>query len=574
MAETLTIGIVAIAALYFARAIFEPLALAILLSFALGPLVLGLRRCHLGRVTSVMTAVVLAFLVIFALGALIGSQIASLAEEVPHYQSNIVKKIQSLRGSAAENGLVAGASEMLTTLGNEIAKTPPPEEKTPANTQAPLPPLPVEIHQPEPTALEIMETIVGPLLQPFAATGITIMFVIFFLLQREDLRDRFIRLAGGQDMQRTTQALDDAGRRLSRYLLMQSAINATVGIVIGTGLWIVGVPNPVLWGTFTMLLRFVPYIGPVIAASFPATLALAVDPGWSMLLWTLALFLVIEPIAGQVVEPVVYGNSTGLSAVAVVVAAAFWTWLWGPIGLLLSTPLTLCLAVLGRHVERLEFLAILLGDQPALSPEENFYQRLLANNPDEAAYQAQAFLKENNPLVVYYDKVVIKALALAQRDINRGALDHERRTQIKETIDEVIDDLADHASASPGSREVLCIAGRSSLDEAVAAMLAQLLGAVAHLVNVRDVMAAVPSALDVHGAKIACLSYLEPTGFTNARYLVRRLRRKLPETKILVGFWTMTQDEVRRRDALKETGADIVVTTLEDAVEAIRNQGY
>jgi predicted PurR-regulated permease PerM len=597
----LAIGVIGVGALYFARDIFVPLALAILLSFALGPLVLLFRRWHLGRVPSVIASVGLAFLVIFGIGALIGSQLARLAEDLPQYQSNITEKIHALRGTAAGSGIVERASEVVKNLKDEITKTEPPEQKA-SSSRALAPggagqqqPVPVEIHQPGPTGLQIIQTIIGPLLQPLATTGMVIIFVIFFLLQREDLRDRFIRLAGARDLQRTTRALDEAGHRLSRYLLVQTAINACFGLLIGTGLWIIGVPNPALWGILAMLLRFVPYIGAVIAALFPATLAVAVDPGWSMLLWTGALFLVVEPITGQVVEPFVYGRSTGLSAVAVVLAAAFWTWLWGPIGLLLSTPLTLCLVVLGRHVERLEFLDIVLGDQPALTPDENFYQRMLANDPDEAAHQAEAFLKDR-PLLAYYDEVAIKGLALAQLDVNRGSLGHERRVQIKEAVQGVIDDLADHADPSPPSaadgnkgaeapasprdelgtawREnaVMCIAGRGSLDEAAAAMLAQLLekqGIGARVVSSEEVTAANMARLDVTGAQLACLSYLEPGGFSNARYLVRRLRRNLPRAKIIVAFWLLTEEDALRRDALKETGADLIVTSLQESVARI-----
>lgn len=229
---------------------------------------------------------------------------------------------------------------------------------------------------------------------------------------------------------------------------MQSAINATFGVLIGTGLFFIGVPNPVLWGILAMMLRFVPYIGAPIAAIFPAALAIAVDPGWSMVFWTLGLFVVVELIMGQVIEPLLYGRSTGLSAVAVVVSAVIWTWLWGPVGLLLSTPLNVCLVVLGRHFEHLQFLDVLLGDEPALTPEESFYQRVLADNPDEAARQAEEFLKDK-PLSVYYDEVAIKGLALAQFDVNRGVLEHDRQVQIKEAIDGVIDDLSDHDDALP-----------------------------------------------------------------------------------------------------------------------------
>ena len=585
--ETLTIGVIAIAALYFARDVFVPLALAVLLSFTLGPLVVLLRRWHFGRVPSVIAAVLLAFLVIFGVGSLIGGQLAHLAENLPQYQTNITDKVHSLRSSATGSGILARASGILRDLSNEITKTTPPDDRkalsaatvAPRGTK-PQPPIPVEIHQPDPTALQIIQTVIGPLVQPLATTGIVIVFVVFFLLQREDLRDRFIRLAGARDLQRTTDGLDDAARRLSRYLLVQTAINACFGLLVGTGLWFIGIPNSVLWGILAMLLRFVPYIGPIIAAMFPATLAVAVDPGWSMLFWTCALFLVVEPILGQVVEPFLYGHSTGLSAVAVVVSAAFWTWLWGPVGLLLSTPLTLCLVVLGRYVERLEFLDVILGDQPALTLQENFYQRMLANDPDEAARQAEDFLRENS-LSAYYDEVAMGGLALAQLDVNRGVLEHERRVRIKDAVLEVIDDLSDHNSTlSPlkdldeisHGRIVICVAGRGSLDEAAAAMLGQLLerqGVTARVVSTEAVAMESIHRLDVTDVEIVCLSYLEPGGFTSARYLVRRLRRKLPSVPIIVGFWTLSEEDAKHRDAARETGADRVVTSLWRAVEQL-----
>jgi len=597
----LAVGVIAVGALYFAREVFVPLALAILLSFALGPLVMLLRRWHLGRAPSVIIAVLLAFIVILSVGSFIGTQLARLAENLPQYQTNIAAKIHALRGSAAEIGIVGRASGMLKSLTREIGPSP-----TNAPVTAPAlvlrgggptqPPIPVEIRQPDSTALQVIQAILAPLLQPLATTGLVIIFVVFFLLQREDLRDRFIRLAGARDLQRTTHGLDDAARRLSRYLLAQTAINTSFGVLIGTGLLVIGVPNPVLWGILAMLLRFVPYIGPVIAAIFPAVLAIAVDPGWSMLIWTVALFLVVEPITGQIVEPLLYGHSTGLSAVAIVVAAAFWTWLWGPVGLLLSTPLTLCLVVLGRHVERLEFLDIILGNRPALTLEENFYQRVLANDPDEAAHQAEEFLKEK-PLSAYYDEVAIRGLALAQWDVNRGVLEHERRVQIKNAVLGILDNLSDHLRILPPAasneaegaamptadsteetgevwrgKVVMCVAGRGSLDEAAAAMLEQLLqqhGIAARLVASEAVAPANIFRLDVRDVQMVCLSYLEPGGFTNARYLVRRLRRKLPGVQIIVGLWTLSEEESKRRGALQETGADLVVTSLRQAAEQV-----
>src|ERR1041385_2741051 len=307
--------LVAVSVLYFARDLLMPLALALLLSFALGPLVLSLRRWHFGRVASVVAAVSLAFALIIGIGALIGNQLAQLANDLPLYRYNITEKVQSLRGAALGSRTLGPLSGMLSDLGNEItnpAKTPDKQGTAPLPASQEQQAIPVEIRQSPSTPLEVIQAILGPLLHPLATAGIVVVFVVFFLLQREDLRDRFIRLAGLRDLNRTTQALDDGARRLSRYLLMQSGINAFFGLLTGAGLWFIGVPNPALWGVVAMLLRFVPYIGPVIAATFPLAVSFAVDPGWSMLFWTLGLFLLIEPLIGQVIEPVLNGKSTGL----------------------------------------------------------------------------------------------------------------------------------------------------------------------------------------------------------------------------------------------------------------------
>jgi predicted PurR-regulated permease PerM len=601
--DPVVVGAIAIAALYVGREIFVPLALAILLSFVLSPIVLRLRRWRGGRVPSVVLAVALAFAVILGVGSIIGSQLARLAGNLPHYENTIREKIQSVQGAAASVGVVARATSMIDDLEKQVTKaaenrtgraTPP---GAPAGAVQQRQPIPVEISEPPSTPLKIIESILGPLLPPLATAGIVIIFVIFILLQREDMRDRLIRLAGGRDLHRTTRALDEAVARLSRYLLTQGAVNAGFGALIGAGLFVIGVPNPVLWGILAALLRFVPYIGAPIAAIFPSALAIAVDPGWSMLFWTLGLFLGAELVIGQLIEPLLYGQSTGLSALAIVVAAMFWTWLWGPVGLLLSTPLTVCLVVLGRHVERLQFLNVLLSDEPALDPDESFYQRMLAGDPDEAAHQAEQFLKEK-PLSAYYDEVAIKGLALAQLDVNRGLLDREQCIQIKEAVDGVIDDLADHDDAPltceaesrgvagcltpvlaveelpPAWREgdapVLSIAGRGPLDEAAGAMLAQLIrkhGIGARVVPSQAVLPANVLRLDSTGVIMVCLSYLEPSSFANARYVVRRLRQKLPRAKILLGLWAQTETDTDRL----EGGAEIalVATTLAQAVHLV-----
>src|SRR6202035_1105228 len=362
------------------------------------------------------------------------------------------------------------------------------------------------VKQPDPGALQTLGTLITPLIHPLATTGIVVIFVVFILIQRQDLRNRLVRLAGSRDLQRTTAAIDDAGQRLSRLFLTQLALNAGFGLVIGMGLWFIGVPSAALWGMLAMILRFVPYIGALMSAIFPLVLAAAVGTGWGMLLWTVALFLIVESIVGHAIEPVAYGHSTGLSPVAIITSATFWTWLWGPIGLVLATPLTMCLVVLGRHVDQLKFLDVMFGDEPPLTPAELVYQRMLARDPVEAADQARLFLKDK-PLTAYYDEILLEGLRLAQADAQRGSLDEDQMRRVRDAVADIIDDLATHTdvdNATTGSAEgdtplaqlekaeekvqekalperwrtgkpVLCIPGPSLLDEALAAIVTHLL---------------------------------------------------------------------------------------------------
>jgi hypothetical protein len=465
------------------------------------------------------------------------------------------------------------------------------------------------VRQPDPGALESLQSLISPLLHPLATTGIIIIFVIFILLQREDLRNRLIRLAGSHDLQRTTAALNDAAGRLSRLFLIQLLLNGTFGLVIGIGLWLIGIPSAILWGILAAVLRFVPYIGAAIAAAFPLALAVAVDPSWSMLLWTLALFLVVEPIVGHVIEPMVYGHSTGLSPVAVVASATFWTALWGPIGLVLATPLTVCLVVLGRHVERLEFLDVMFGDRPALSPPEIFYQRMLAGDPTDAAEKAEEFLKERS-LSSYYDEVALKGLQLAQVDAERGALDRERLVKIRDAVSEFANNLSEQDDRPPpkvssttdaeatsavesvaedapyenlpvltkddlpldwqGEHPVLCVAGRSPIDEAAAIMLGQL--ATAHGLPARVEAAEVLSTtnvfrLDTSGVAMVCLIYMDASSPAHMRYSVRRLRRKLPKATIILGCWMKELDPLRLEQLRDSAKADLAATTLGEAIK-------
>src|SRR5947207_7619437 len=465
------IAAIIIGTLYLGREVFVPIALAILLSFVLAPLVRLLQRCRMPRGLAVVAVVLLAFVSIFMLGGLIATQVTELAGDLPRYQFTMSEKIKSLRGATATSGPLERAADVLHDLGKELNK---PKESSPGpgaslQTTAPAPdakPIPVEVRQPPPTALESIAALISPLIHPLATTGIIAIFVIFILLQREDLRNRLIKLAGSHDLQKTTAALDDAATRLSRLFLIQLAVNAAFGLVIGVGLWVIGIPSPVLWGILAAILRFVPYIGAIISAVFPLALAAAVDPGWSMLLWTAALFLVVAPLMGHVIAPLLYGHSTGLSPVAVVGSAALWTALWGPVGLVLATPLTVCLVVLGRHVERLEFLDVMFGDRPPLSPPEIFYQRMLAGDPTEAAEKAEEFLKERS-LSSYYDEVALKGLQLAQADAERGALDGERLTKIRDAVVEFANDLSDQDDRPPPKLNSITDAEASSAVESV-----------------------------------------------------------------------------------------------------------
>ncbi len=592
--------------LYVAREVLIPIALAVLLSFVLSPVVRLLERWYLPRSLSVVAIVVIAFGVIFALGSLLVSQVNQLATDLPSYRSTLSDKIKSVRGVAGGSGTLERASEVLQDLGKEIEA---PKSSAPVATSR-LPtvtskPIPVEVRQPEASALQTFVALITPLVNPLAMTGIVVIFVIFILLQREDLRNRLIRLAGTHDLQKTTLAIDEAGYRLSRLLLAQLALNAGFGLIIGLGLWIIGVPSAPLWGLLAMALRFVPYIGAVIAAIFPLIVAAAVGEGWSMVLWTAALFLIVEPLAGHVVEPMLYGHTSGLSPVAIVVSATFWTWLWGPIGLVLATPLTICLVVLGRHVDRLEFLEVLLGNEPALNPSQLVYQRLLAGDPVEAIDQAREFLKENS-LIEYFDGVLLEGIRLAGTDARKGLLEEDRAIRIKETVAEVLEDLSSHEEATAeksgpvdeasnlsqlikaeteqsldapnalpaeGKEErVRCIPGIGQRDEAVALVVAQVLrkhGFGARAEQAESLSISRIFTLDTNGISAICVSYIESATAAQIGYAVRRLRRKVPEAFILIallGKHGVAEEAEQLRQA---SNADAIETTLEGVGECL-----
>ena len=614
---TLATAVVIVAALSIAREVLIPVTLAVLLSFVLAPLVDLLRWARMWRVPAVLLAVLLALGVILGVGGLIGAQVAGLASDIPRYANTIEDKVQSLQSATV--GRLSGLADRLTRqielathapadhVGSGPTAAAAPSSAGPAAAGPPAP-IPVEVHQPSSSVTEMAERILAPVLSPLATTGIVLVVAIFILLQRGDLRDRLIRLFGAHDLLRTMMAMDDAAQRLSRYFLSLLALNTAFGCVIGVGLLVIGVPSPLLWGVVAALMRFVPYVGAFLAAALPLALAAAVDPGWSMVAWTGALFLVGELIMGQVVEPLVYSHSTGLSPLSVVVAAIFWGWLWGPVGLILSMPLTLCLVVLARHVDRLEFIDVLLGDRPALTPVESFYHRMLAGDVDDVLDVAEPLLKECS-LCSYYDEVAIRGLRLAALDVERGVLTEDQIAGIMDGVEELLGELSDHDDRGPAGRSadgqeppkqpvpgsgepppgqdtilppewctpsaVLCVAGRGVLDGAASAMLAQLLGK--HGLGARVAPYAVVgsraalASLDLGSVMMVCLCYASISGTpSHLRYAVRRLRNRLPGATILVGLWSaeVVADE-RLRAAI---GADRYVVSLSEAVAACLQQ--
>jgi predicted PurR-regulated permease PerM len=589
---TAIIFAIAVAALYLGREILIPLALSILLSFVLSPATTFLRRWGLGRVPSVVLVVLIVFALVAGFATLVTTQVTSLADNLARYEYNFRAKIRAAEAIAKGGGPLKQLQKVWADIQTELEKStqratsggaPPSGSLNQAREQAPIP---VEVHQPPAKPVQIASEFAGGLLKPLATAGIVVVFVIFLLLQREDLRDRFIRLFGSNDVHRTTELMIDAGKRVSRYLLVQLAINAFYGVSVSIGLWLIGVPHPLLWGLLAFVLRFIPYVGPAMAAALPIIVAVASDPGWTTPLLAVALFAGLELLINNVLEPWLYGSSTGLSPIAILVAAVFWTTLWGPAGLLLATPLTVCLVVLGRHLPQLGFLEVLLGSEPVLPAEVKLYQRLLAGDLEEVARVTDEYLEEH-AVQELYDKVLIPALAFADQDRMRGALNRERWTAIAQAVADIVDDLrADMESSNADSDDVstgievgraadkrpvvLCVGCRNDLDQAAAAMLAHLL----LLAGFNPRVIAGSALADPHiGLRqrekpiAVCLSYVNPEALHHARRTIRRIRRDLPRNiKVILGLWNGSMPGESLRVARERTETDRLATSLAAAV--------
>jgi predicted PurR-regulated permease PerM len=618
-AKVMIVFVLIVVTLYFGREVLIPVTLALLLTFLLAPLVTWFRIIHFGRVPSVILVVTLTLGVLVAIGGVVGSQLRELATNLPNYARTIEDKVAAVKLETV--GRFSHVMDVAETPRNTTPSTSGTPASVPSHQGVSEPQKPAEnsdlslaseAPQSTSTPWQLVEQYISPLMSPLVTLGIVFVVAVFALLQREDLRDRLIRLIGPDDIHRTTLAMDDAGRRLTRYFLSQLCINTVFGVVIGTGLYFIGVPKPILWGVLSTVLRFIPYVGSFISALLPIALSAAVQPGWSMFLWTAAFYVLAEAATGQVLEPLIYGQRSGLSPFSVVVAAIFWSWVWGPVGLLLSTPLTLCLAVMGRHVKGLEFLDIALGDRPPLTPTESFYQRILADDADEVLAQAELLLKDL-PLSKYYDEVALPGMQLAANDVERGILTDEQQERVKGTIYELVQGLAEYQDkkrvASPTDRAIedqvdntpesllnlssissikpkptvctpwhepsviLSIAGRGPLDESAAAMLVQLLEQRrigSRLVKYEAVSRYSVENLDTMNVIMVCIAYLNINGCpAHLRYLVQRLRKRLPaDTPILVGLWPSDDAAIRAEGARAEIGANYFTSSFEEVLNA------
>jgi predicted PurR-regulated permease PerM len=541
----------------------------VLLTFVLTPPVSWLER-WIGRVPAVLAAVTLVFLALGLAGWGLARQAQHLAEDLPGYRVNILAKVADVRG-AGKGGAVEKLQETIEDIKTDLGQSAPADSA--ASRRVVI-------------ASEGLSGFswLGPVMGPLGTAGLVVAMVIFMLLERRDLRDRLIGLFGQGRLTVTTKAFDEAGTRVSRQLLMQSLVNLVYGIAAGLGLYFVGVPYPWVWAALGAALRFIPYVGPAVGAGAPILVSLAALPGWAGALWVVALFVALELFTNLVLETALYAGAAGVSQVALLVSVAFWTWLWGPLGLLLATPLTVCLVVLGKHVPGLEFLGTLMADRPALAPEYGYYQRLLARDPSEAADLIERHIRTEDPRSVY-DALLLPALNYAERDRLEGRLSPDEETGVIDATRELLSDatatirrLQPGPSARPDDplppapREPMRVLGYPTngvADELALMMLADILADLPVIVEVttgRLLASELVSLVHEHGASIVCLADLPPSPPSKTRYLVKRLRAALPETRILVGRWAPRElaDDESTTQGLREMGATLVASTLSE----------
>ncbi len=588
-----------IAALYFAREILVPLAFALILTFVLTPVVSALERLRAGRMLSVLTTVLLAGAVGAGIAWIIANQLVDVANQLPLYRQNIHNKIEAFHIPAT--GHLGSAAESVQEVVSELtaSSTPPApvvvqsRDKKLTVKAAPGAPIAVRMVQTPTTGWAQIRDLGGPLLEPLGRAGMVVIFTIFMLLKREDLRNRLLRLAGLGQLNVMTQALDDASTRVSRYLLMQMLVNAGFGTLFGIGLYVVGVPNAALWGMVAGLLRIIPYVGTLVAAALPIMLSLAVFDGWHRPLMVFVLVAGLELIVGNLVEPLLYGAHVGISSLALLISSIFWTVLWGPPGLILATPLTVCAVVLGRYLPQFSVLHILLGDEQVLATEAQVYQRLLAMDQLEA-HSIIDEVRKGRPLVELYDTVLIPALSMAEQDRHKGSIDAAREEFLFLSINEMIAEFSEYdetdgaSGATAGgapegggvSGRILCLPAHDRADEITAAMLAQVLEKKGFATlsfpvvgnSLHEVLALIEAGL----SDVVCISALPPYAFAPARSMCRQIRERFPNLKVVVCVWGFSGDAEKAKGRFERAQPDRLSVSLAEAlahVEELTGRG-
>jgi predicted PurR-regulated permease PerM len=575
----LTLGL-----LYWLQSVLIPVALAILLTFLLSPLVTLLERRRFPRALAVVLVVMVAFSAIGGIGWMVARQVTSLVDTFPQYEHNLSKKIAALQ--AGESGFIDKLARIVQRITRQIEKNPPPIDSA-KQEEVETHPLPVKVIQEGgPFQLSRLWSVLGPVLGPFAAIGLAVVLLIFMLIRREDLRDRVISLVGHGRLTLTTKALDEAGERVSQYLLMQLIINGSYGAAVAAGLYFIGIPYALLWGFFAAVFRYIPYLGPWLAALLPIGLSLLVSESWTAPLLVVGLFLTLELFSNMVIEPRLYGHRIGVSETAILIMLAFWTWLWGPIGLILATPLTVCLVLLGKYVPFLKFFDTLLGDQPALEADIGYYQRLLARDVDEASDIAEEHLASHT-LEETYDGLLIPALIYSKCDLESDDLDEEDQRFVVESTREIVEELSTlrdaaattEASKSAASEDapasqlipILGCSARDDADEVALLMLKELVDPKrcdVTLTTAALLASEVVARVEETNPALLCIAALPPGGQAHTRLLCLRLHSRFPDLKIIIGRWGLKEDLDKKREQLLSAGADHVGTTLHET----RNQ--
>lgn len=570
----LATAVLVVAVLYFARQLLIPIALATLLAFILAPLVIRLERRGLGRVPSVLIIVFAVMSILGTTGWFMAGQVSDFAERLPGYKTRLLERVEPLRG------LGGSAFGRAAKAVQEIEDGIQTEPRAPA-----VPAVQVEIADNSADSVQTIRGALGPLIEMLGTAGLIGVLVIFTLLQREGLRDRFVRLVGSDRMPLTTQMLEEAAKKVSDYLLAQLLVNGIQGVFVGVGLALLGVPDSLFWGITAAVLRFIPYVGPVISALGPIVVSLAVFDGWKLPLATAGMFATFELFSNNVLEPWLYGSRTGLSPLAILIAAMFWTWLWGGIGLILATPLTVCLVVMGKYVDQLHFLHLLLGDEAVLSPAARLYHRLLAGDRD-GAWNVIAEQPKEKELVHVYEEVMLPALGMLAQDRQLGELDAPKRDSVERMMADLVEEAAEArapvAGASPGalgtardgeSGRVLCLPASDAADHVAARMLALLLerdGVECETVSVAYFAGEMLEIVERSRPDVVCISHVPPPGLAPVRYLCKRLQSRRPGLPVVVGVWSGEKDAARVAQHLPRMDKLGCATRLADAALLVR----